>query len=87
VHNFAPTVSEEASKLLRLTRIKTAVKRSPTLRNVYFRAASLHHRARLRGAWLRGALKGGEQPRSVNPENMIWIFCTPEAAARGSKVC
>src|SRR5215213_2340145 len=32
VHTIAPTVSKEASKLLRLTRIKGAVKRSPTLR-------------------------------------------------------
>jgi hypothetical protein len=67
--------------LLSLTPIKRAVKRRPTLRNIYFRAASLYHRARLRGAWLRGGLKGGEQARSANPENMIWIFCTARSGS------
>ena len=81
VHTFAPTVSKETSKLLRLTRIKRAVKRSPTLRNLYFRAASLHHRARLRGAWLQDGLQGGAQPRGVNPENVIWIFCTARSGS------
>jgi hypothetical protein len=81
VHTFAPAVSKEVSKLLRLTRIKRTVKRSPTLRNIYFRAARLHHRARLRVAWLRGSLKGSEQPTSVNPENMIWIFCTARSGS------
>ena len=81
VDTFALTVSKEAPKLLRLTRIKRAVKRSPTLRNIYFRAASLHHRARLRGARLRSSLKGGEQYGGVNPENMIWIFCTARSGS------
>jgi|SRR5215217_3086096 len=81
VYTFAPTVSKEVSKLLMLLRIRRAVKRSPTLRNLYFRAALLHHRARLRGVWLRGGLKGNEQPTSVNPENMIWIFCTARSGS------
>jgi Sulfotransferase family len=86
VHTFAPTVSKEASKLFGLARIKRAVKRAvkrnPTLRNIYiFRVAGLHYRARLRGARSRGELKGGEQPRSVNPENMIWIFCTARSGS------
>jgi hypothetical protein len=81
VHTFAPTVSKKVSKLLRFTRIKRTVKRSPTLRNIYFRAARLHHRARLRVAWLRGSLKGSEQPTSVNPENVIWIFCTARSGS------
>jgi hypothetical protein len=72
-------VSKEASKLLRLTRIERAVKRSPMLRNLYFRAARLRHRARL--AWLRDGLRGGEESRGVNPENMIWIFCTARSGS------
>jgi hypothetical protein len=67
--------------LLGLTPIKRAVKRRPTIRNIYFRVASLYHRARLRGAWLRGDFKGGEQARSVNPENMVWIFCTARSGS------
>jgi len=76
---FASTVSKEVSKLLRLTRIERAVKRSPTLRNFYFRAARLRHRARLT-RW-RDSLRGGEQPEGVNPENMIWIFCTARSGS------
>jgi hypothetical protein len=81
VQIVVPRVSKEASKLLRPTRIKRVVRRSPTLRNIYFRAASLHHRARLRVARLRGGLKGGEQATDVNPENMIWIFCTARSGS------
>jgi len=74
-------MSKEASKLLEPTRIKMAVRRSPALRNLYFRAARMRHRARLRGARLRDGLRGGGRPGGVNPENMIWIFCTARSGS------
>jgi hypothetical protein len=64
-----------------LTNIRRTVKRSPTLRNIYFRVAGLRHRARLRGARLRGDLEGGEQATGVNPENVVWIFCTARSGS------
>ena len=64
-----------------LTRIRRTVKRSPTLRNIYFRVAGLRHRARLRGARLRGGLEGSEQATGVNPENVVWIFCTARSGS------
>jgi hypothetical protein len=67
--------------LLSFSRIRRAVKRSPTLRNIYFLATGLRHRARLRGARLRGSLKGGEQPTGVNPANVVWIFCTARSGS------
>ena len=81
VDTFALTVSKEAPKLLRPHLLKRAVKRSPTIRNLYFRVTRLHHRARLRSAWLRDGLQGGEQYGGVNPENMIWIFCTARSGS------
>ena len=57
------------------------MKRSPTLRNIYFRVTGLRHRARLRGARLRGELEGTEQATGVNPENVIWIFCTARSGS------
>jgi hypothetical protein len=67
--------------LLSLTRIRRAVKRSPTLRNIYFRARRVQHRARLRGARLRGSLEKGGQTTGVNPANMVWIFCTARSGS------
>jgi hypothetical protein len=67
--------------LLSFSRIRRAVKRSPTLRNIYFLATGLRHRARLRGARLRGSLKGGEQTTGVNPANVVWIFCTARSGS------
>jgi hypothetical protein len=64
-----------------LTNIRRTVKRSPTLRSIYFRVAGLRHRARLRGAWLRGGLEGKEQATGVNPENVVWIFCTARSGS------
>src|SRR5215204_7502558 len=52
---------------------------SSDLTNLYFRAARLRHRARL--ARSRDGLPGGEQFRGVNPENMIWIFCTARSGS------
>ena len=64
-----------------LTSIRRAVKRSPTFRNIYFRAAGLRHRARLRGARIRGGPGGNEQPTGVNPANVVWIFCTARSGS------
>jgi hypothetical protein len=57
------------------------VKRSPTLRNIYFRVTGLRHRARLRGARLRGGLEGSAQATGINPENVVWIFCTARSGS------
>jgi Sulfotransferase domain len=57
------------------------VKRSPTLRNIYFRATGLRHRARLWGGRLRGALEVGERAAGVNPANVVWIFCTARSGS------
>jgi hypothetical protein len=67
--------------LFSLTRIRRTVKRSPTLRNIYFRVAGLRHRARLRGARWRGNLESSEQATGVNPENVVWIFCTARSGS------
>ena len=67
--------------MLSLTRIRRALKRSPTLRNIYFRARRVQHRARLRGARLRGSLEKGGQTTGVNPANMVWIFCTARSGS------
>ncbi len=64
-----------------LTRIKRAVKRSSTLRNIYSRAAGSYHRARLLGARLRGGLEGEGRSTGVNPENVVWIFCTARSGS------
>jgi hypothetical protein len=64
-----------------LTRIRRTVKRSPTLRNIYFRVAGVRHRARLRGARSRGGVEGGEQTTGINPENVVWIFCTARSGS------
>ncbi len=64
-----------------LTSIRRAVKRSPTLRNIYFRAAGLRHRARLRSARLQGSLDDGEQTSGINPANVVWIFCTARSGS------
>jgi hypothetical protein len=64
-----------------LTRFRRAVKRSPTLRNIYFRTTGLLHRLRLRGARLRGSIKASDQATGVNPEKMVWIFCTARSGS------
>jgi hypothetical protein len=67
--------------LFSLTNIRRAVKRSPALRYIYFRVAGLRHRARLRGARLRDGLEGGGLATGVNPENVVWIFCTARSGS------
>ena len=61
----------------RLSRLKRVVRQSPTLRNIYFRATGLLHRLRLRAARPRE----GEQALGVNPENVVWIFCTARSGS------
>lgn len=61
----------------RLTRLKRTVRRSPVLRSIYFRATGLRHRLRLRAARSGdGGTSGG-----VNPENIVWIFCTARSGS------
>jgi hypothetical protein len=67
--------------LLSLTNLRRAVKRSPTLRNIYFRGAGLRHRALLRVARLRGGPEGKERATGVNPANVVWIFCTARSGS------
>ncbi|HVF01242.1 MAG TPA: sulfotransferase domain-containing protein [Rubrobacteraceae bacterium] len=44
--------------------------------SAYFRLVSLYHGARLKGAGLRGGFAKSVRTDSVNPENVVWIFCT-----------
>jgi hypothetical protein len=72
--------------LFSLTRIRRTVKRSPMLRSIYFRVAGLRHRAHLQRARMRrarspGVLEGSEQTTGVNPENVVWIFCTARSGS------
>ena len=56
--------------------LKRALKRSTTLKRTYFRLLSLYHRARLRGAGLHRDSAEDARTEGVNPENVVWIFCT-----------
>jgi hypothetical protein len=56
--------------------LKRALKRSTTLKRTYFRLLSLYHRARLRGADLHRGSAEDARTEGVNPENVVWIFCT-----------
>ena len=51
------------------------------LRNLYFRGTGLRHRMRLRVAGWRGGSGGGGQAGGVNPENVVWIFCTARSGS------
>jgi hypothetical protein len=44
--------------------------------SAYFRLVSLYHGARLKSAGLRGGFAKSVRTDRVNPENVIWIFCT-----------
>ena len=57
------------------------MKRSPRLRNIYFRVMGLRHRTRLRGARLWGGPERGGQATGVNPANVVWIFCTARSGS------
>jgi len=56
--------------------LKRALKRSTTLRRTYFRLMSLHHGARLKGAGLHRGSAEDARTEGVNPENVVWNFCT-----------
>ena len=57
--------------------LKRALLRSLTLRKAYFRLAGFYHRARLKKSLtLRSRFAGGAPANGVNPENVVWIFCT-----------
>lgn len=61
--------------------LKRVFKRSPELKRAYFRFASLYHKIHLRGAGLRSGLRGDARTDGVNPENMVWIFCTSRSGS------
>src|SRR4051812_41276898 len=61
--------------------LKHSFKRSPTLKRAYFRIAGLYHKAHLKGAELKSGFAGGVRANSVNPENIIWIFCTSRSGS------
>jgi hypothetical protein len=61
--------------------LKRVFKRSPTLKSAYFRLAGFYHRARLKSAGVRGGLVRDGQMDGVNPENVIWIFCTARSGS------
>jgi hypothetical protein len=67
--------------LFSLTSIRSTVKRSPKLRSIYFRLTSLRHQACLRGTLLRGGPEVNEHTTGVNPENVVWIFCTARSGS------
>lgn len=51
--------------------------RSPTLRKAYFRLTGLYHGARLKKSLVLCSGFAGDAPTNgVNPENVVWIFCT-----------
>lgn len=61
--------------------LKRVFKRSPALKRAYFRLAGLYHKVRLRGAALRGGPRGTARTDGLNPENMVWIFCTSRSGS------
>jgi hypothetical protein len=67
--------------LVSLTRIRSVVKRNPALRTIYFWAAGVQHRLRLRRARSRESLKESDHRTGVNPENVVWIFCTARSGS------
>ena len=60
--------------------LRRMAKRSPTIVKVRDELVALYHKVLLRGAGLQDGLSGSDPlarlARRVNPENMIWIFCT-----------
>ena len=61
--------------------LRGALKRSPALKRAYFQLMGLSHRARLQGAALRSGFSKDDRTNSVNPENMVWIFCTARSGS------
>jgi LPS sulfotransferase NodH len=56
--------------------LKGVLERNPTLRKNYFRLRGLYHRVYLGSTGLLRGLAGDTGTKGVNPENMVWIFCT-----------
>lgn len=61
--------------------LKRVFKRSPALKRAYFQLAGLYHKTRLRGAALRSSPRGDARTGGVNPENVVWIFCTSRSGS------
>jgi hypothetical protein len=66
-------------------RLKRSLKRvfgwSPALKRAYFRLAGLYHGASLASAGLQGGLAGDDRTDGVNPENIVWIFCSSRSGS------
>ncbi len=56
--------------------LKGVLQRYPTLRRAYFRLIGLYHRAHLGSTRLLRGFAGDTRTKGVNPENVVWIFCT-----------
>jgi LPS sulfotransferase NodH len=56
--------------------LKYKLNRSPTLRRTYFQLIRLYHQVRLKSASLPRGTAGNAPTEGVNPENVVWIFCT-----------
>lgn len=61
--------------------LKRVARRSPALRKAYYRLVSLRHGVRLKSAGARGGTIGEPRTQTVNPANMIWIFCTSRSGS------
>ena len=61
--------------------LRRALKRSPVLKSAYFRLVGLYHGARLQGAALRSGFAEDARKNGVNPEKMVWIFCTARSGS------
>jgi hypothetical protein len=66
-------------------RLKRSLKRvfggNPALKRTYIRLAGLYHGARLASAGLRGGLARDNHTDGVNPENIVWIFCSSRSGS------
>ena len=61
--------------------LRRALKRSPALKSAYFQLMGLYHGARLQGAALRSGFPKDDRANGVNPENVVWIFCTARSGS------
>ncbi len=61
--------------------LRRALKRSPALKSAYFQLMGLYHGARLQGAALRGGFPKDDRTNGVNPESVVWIFCTARSGS------
>ena len=56
--------------------MRRSLNRSPLLKRTYFRLTGLYHRGRIKGANLSRGFNRDARTESMNPENVVWIFCT-----------